>query len=213
MCIKIHYNTNMTKTTWKGQNVYKLLSAFKHLTLQVSIDGVAETFEYTRDGAYWDEVKTNWKEAFDTGINLQIASVLSAPVLIDIDRWFDFFEPYRVYVFNHKFHSDLQDYPNNSQAMLDIRTYPKHIFDRVINHAIKRFENSKNLKNIDKSINILNALRVERERNSDFFDNPNLIKKLKIKSEERDKFHLTGKKYSTLLQQVDPEIYEWYMNL
>jgi hypothetical protein len=213
MGIKIHYNTNMTKTTWKGQNVYKLLSAFKHLTLQVSIDGVAETFEYTRDGAYWDEVKTNWKEAFDTGINLQIASVLSAPVLIDIDRWFDFFEPYGVYVFNHKFHSDLQDYPNNSQAMLDIRTYPKHIFDRVINHAIKRFENSKNLKNIDKSINILNALRVERERNSDFFDNPNLIKKLKIKSEERDKFHLTGKKYSTLLQQVDPEIYEWYMNL
>ena len=213
MKIKIHYNSNMTRTTWKGNNVYQLLSSFKNLTMQVSIDGVAETFEYTRDGAKWDEVKTNWENAFATGINLQIASVLSAPVIIDIDRWFDFFEPYGVYVFNHKFHTDLQDYPNRSQGMLDIRTYPKHIFDRVIDHAIKRFEGSKNLKNIDKSITILNALRIERERNSDFFDDPELIKKLKLRAEDRDNYHLTGKRFSTLLQQIDPEIYEWYMNI
>jgi len=213
MSIKIHYNSNMTRKTWKGQNVYKFLSSFKHLSMQVSIDGVAETFEYTRDGAKWDEVKDNWQEAFNTGLNLQIASVLSAPVLIDIDRWFDFFEPYGVYVFNHKFHSDLEDYPNTSQGMLDIRTYPKHIFDRVIDHAIKRFESSTNLKNTDKSIAILNALRIERERNSDLFDDPKLIKQLKFRSESRDQHHLTGKKYSTLLQQVDPKIYEWYMNI
>ena len=213
MKIKIHYNSNMTRTTWKGNNVYQLLSTFKNLIMQVSIDGVAETFEYTRDGAKWDEVKFNWEKAFETGINLQIASVLSAPVLIDIDRWFDFFEPYGVYVFNHKFHSDLQDYPNSSQGMLDIRTYPKHIFDRVIDHAIKRFENAKNLKNTDKSIAILNALRIERERDVKFFDDPELIKKLKAKAEDRDNYHLTGKRFSTLLQQVDPEIYEWYMNI
>jgi hypothetical protein len=97
--------------------------------------------------------------------------------------------------------------------MLDIRTYPKHIFDRIIDHAIKRFENAKNLKNTDKSIAILNALRIERERNVAFFDDPELIKKLKNRAEDRDNYHLTGKRFSTLLQQVDPEIYEWYMNI
>ena len=64
--IKVHYNTNLTKSKWKNKSIPEMLSKYKRLYIEASLDGVYETFEYTRDGANWKEVEKNWQEYYNS---------------------------------------------------------------------------------------------------------------------------------------------------
>lgn len=212
--IGVHYNTNLTRITWNGKPIPEMLE-FYQPSIQASIDGTHETFEYCRDGASWESVSSNWDSYFEKlNVNRQfgIASVLSSPVIMDIDRWFDFFEPYNVTVYNHKYISHLENYPGAAQGFLDVRLFPKHIFDRIVNHAIDRFSSSK-LIGTSKSVDILKSYIHEREENIHVFENQELLRNLKSKTEYRDKFLKTNRKYSELLNIIDPEAYDWYNSL
>jgi organic radical activating enzyme len=212
--IGVHYNTNLTKLTWRGKHIPDMLE-FYQPSIQASIDGTNETFEYCRDGARWNLVSKNWDEYFkklNKNEQFGIASVLSSPVLMDIDRWFDFFEQYNVKVYNHKYICHHEAYPDAAQGFLDIRLFPQHIFDKVVNHAMNRFSNSK-LINAHKSVDIINSYVQEKETHKEFFENTDMLKKLKKNSEYRDKFNKGSKTYPELLQIINPEAYEWYMSI
>jgi organic radical activating enzyme len=92
--IFVHYNTNLTRLHWKGKIIPELLE-FYQPSIQASLDGTHETFEFCRDGASWETVSTNWKE-YHSRLNKRnqfgLSSIMSAPVLMDIDRWFEFYE-------------------------------------------------------------------------------------------------------------------------
>ena len=212
--IGVHYNTNLTRVNWNGKHIPDMLE-FYQPSIQASIDGTHETFEYCRDGGSWETVEKNWNayyEKLNKNEQFGVASVLTSPVIMDIDRWFDFFEPYNVKVYNHKYISNMELYPYGIQAFLDIKLFPKHIFDRVVNHAIDRFSNTK-LIGAAKSVDILKSYITEREANPHIFDNPEILKPIKRTTEHRDKFLLTNRKYSEVLKKIDPEAYEWYMSL
>jgi organic radical activating enzyme len=212
--IGVHYNTNLTKLTWRGKHIPDMLE-FYQPSIQASIDGTDETFEYCRDGARWNLVSKNWDEYFNKlnkNEQFGIASVLSSPVLMDIDRWFDFFGQYNVKVYNHKYICHHESYPDAAQGFLDIRLFPQHIFDKVVNHAINRFSNSK-LINAHKSVDIINSYVQEKETHKEFFENTDMLKKLKKNSEYRDTFNKGSKTYPELLQIINPEAYEWYMSI
>lgn len=210
----IHYNTNLTKLSWNGKNIPDMLE-FYQPSIQASIDGTHETFEYCRDGGKWDSVSSNWDQYYEKlNKNQQfgIASVLSSPVLMDIDRWFDFFEQYNVKIYNHKYICHHDQYPHSAQGFLDIRLFPQHIFDKVVNHAISRFENS-NMIGADKSIDIIKSYIQEKEMHKEFFEDVKLLKEIKKNNEYRDKFNKGGKTYPELLQMINPEAYEWYLSI
>lgn len=212
--IGVHYNTNLTRISWNGKHIPDMLE-FYQPSIQASIDGTNETFEYCRDGASWQSVSSNWDSYFsklNRNSQFGIASVLSSPVIMDIDRWFDFFEPYGVKVYNHKYISHFEHYPGAAQGFLDIRLFPKHIFYRIINHAIDRFSSSE-LIGCSKSIDILKSYIHEREENIDVFENQEMLRQLKKNTEYRDQFLKTPRKYSELLKIIDPEAYEWYMSI
>jgi hypothetical protein len=212
--IRVHYNTNMTKSLWKGKSIPQLLE-FHQPSIQASIDGTHETFEYTRDGGKWDEVSKNWHDFF-TVLNKNkqsgVATVLSAPVIFDIDRWFEFFEPYNPIIYNHKYLCDERSYPQGAQSFLDIRLFPKEICERVVNHAIKRFEGS-NLRGKERTVSVLQSYIVERENMKVLFENQHMLKEIKKKTEYRDKFLKTNRQFKELLKIIDIEAYNWYINL
>jgi len=212
--IGVHYNTNLTKLTWRGKHIPDMLE-FYQPSIQASIDGTNETFEYCRDGARWNLVSKNWDEYFkklNKNEQFGIASVLSSPVLMDIDRWFDFFGQYNVKVYNHKYICHHESYPDAAQGFLDIRLFPQHIFDKVVNHAMNRFSNSK-LINAHKSVDIINSYVQEKETHKEFFENTDMLKKLKKNSEYRDTFNKGSKTYPELLQIINTEAYEWYTSI
>ena len=212
--LRIHYNTNLTRLFWKGNHIPSLLE-FYQPSIQASIDGTHETFEYCRDGGKWGSVEVNWNQYYEK-LNKKkqfgIASVLSAPVLMDIDRWFDFFGKYDVTIYNHKYMCDINTYPDSVQGMLDVRLLPKNIFDRVVGHAIDRFKTC-GMPGAEISISYLESYITEREQNLSVFDNRHYLRVIKNNTLRRDQFLKTKRPFHELLQIIDSEAYEWYMNL
>ena len=92
--VTLRYNTNLSRVSYKGIELFDLLPHFKHVNLCASIDGAGEVGEYIRTGLKWDE----WLENFKKGIPLiekygndaMVFDVtLTTPGLFDLKRLFD----------------------------------------------------------------------------------------------------------------------------
>lgn len=212
--VSVLYNTNMTKLVWKGKEIPELLEFYQPI-IRASIDGVAETFDYCRDGANWAEVKTNW-DAYYKKLNVNnqmgVSAVLSAPVMMDIDRFLNFFEQYNITMYNHKYIVDADSYPYGSGGFLDIRLFPKHICDRIVNQAVDRFSKS-SLPGAESSISIVKTYIQERDDRAEYFSNVRLLKEIKARTRYRNQFLKTPRPFEELLKLIDTEAYEWYMSL
>jgi organic radical activating enzyme len=74
----IHYNTNGTQLP--NDEIFEMLSKFKHVEVAFSIDDVGEQFEYQRHPAKWKEVNLNikqWKDKNPGNIDFQICSTVN----------------------------------------------------------------------------------------------------------------------------------------
>jgi hypothetical protein len=58
----VRYNTNLSRTSYKGINLYDLLPHFKYVNVSASVDGVGENVEYVRHGLDWDKWLINFKD-------------------------------------------------------------------------------------------------------------------------------------------------------
>jgi hypothetical protein len=209
--IFVHYNTNLTRLHWKGNIIPELLE-FYQPSIQASLDGTHETFEFCRDGASWETVSTNWKE-YHSRLNKRnqfgLSSIMSAPVLMDIDRWFEFYEPYDPELHSHKLFNHINRH--TQQGFLDIRLYPQHIFDRIIDHAIKRFEDC-SLRGKERTIAILKSYKLDKDNNPIYSD-PEAIKLMKKNWQYREKFLLGKHTFESLTAIIDPEVRDWYLSI
>ena len=115
-------------------------------------------------------------------------------------------------MYNHKYLCDERSYPQGAQSFLDIRLFPKEICERVVNHAIKRFEKC-NLRGRERTVSVLQSYIDERENMKVLFENEHMLKEIKKKTEYRDKFLKTNRQFKELLKIIDIEAYNWYMNL
>jgi len=167
--IHMFYNTNLTRLYWKNKFIPTLLKKFKP-RIQASIDGTHEVFEFIRDGAKWDKIKYNWDQYYKhlyegqglTG--LTITPVMTSLLLFNITKWIAYCEKN----FNCEFSVHKYIAGDTSTNLLDIKFFPKHIFDRVIDNAIEEFKKTKiNFRN--DNIDILKAHRIEREENTEHY--------------------------------------------
>jgi len=62
----VRYNTNLSRTSFKGTNLYDLLPHFKGVQICASIDGIGDIVEYVRHGIKWEQ----WFENFQSGLFL-----------------------------------------------------------------------------------------------------------------------------------------------
>jgi organic radical activating enzyme len=209
--IFVHYNTNLTRLHWKDKLIPELLE-FYQPSIQASLDGTHETFEFCRDGASWKTVSTNWKE-YHSRLNKRnqfgLSSIMSAPVLMDIDRWFEFYEPYDPELHSHKLFNHINR--DTMQGFLDIRLYPQHIFDRIVDHAIKRFEEC-SLRGKERTIAILKSYKLDKITNPIYSD-PEIIKLMKKNWQYREKFLLGKHTFESLTAIIDPEVRDWYLSI
>ena len=60
--VTVRYNTNLSRISYKGINLYDLLPYFKHVQLSASIDGIGEIVEYVRHGIKWEQWFDNFKQ-------------------------------------------------------------------------------------------------------------------------------------------------------
>lgn len=92
--VVVRYNTNLSRVSWKGTNLYDLLKHFKHVNISASIDGTGKVVEYVRDGIKWDRWLKNFKDGLflkdlygDAGIVLDVT--ITSPGLFAMKDLFD----------------------------------------------------------------------------------------------------------------------------
>ena len=217
--IKVHYNTNLTKSKWKNKSIPEMLSKYKRLYIEASLDGVYETFEYTRDGANWKEVEQNWQEYYNSDCDMRITTVLSAPVIFDIDRYMNYWDNYPgLNIGVHQYHSQTLNngfFNPKSWKSLATNFYPDDIIIPQLEYAIKRIKKSKTtiatFEN-GRAIQILQEYIKEKRKYSKEYSKMENLMLAKDSSETRDDFHKTTR-LSNILKIVNTEAYEWYESI
>lgn len=206
--IDIYYSTNLTKLTWKNTIIPVALSKY-NVSIFASIDGTGDTFDYTRDGARWDDVKHNFIQYYDNlnhKSQLAITTVLSAPVIFDIKSYLDFFKNYNV-----KFSPNrLETAPGN---LLDIRSFPLEIAEPAILYAIELLNGfSEQRTGIDRVIGILSSYLEEKKSNT-AFDDMTLLHQSKNFLTARDQHLTNSSSYGDLLKLLNTDAYNWYNSI
>jgi hypothetical protein len=86
------YNTNLSRTTYKGVDLYKdILAHLRDWQICASIDGTGAVGEYIRTGLKWDEWLQNYKDAQAIQTNdrqMRLDFTLTLPGLFEIENMF-----------------------------------------------------------------------------------------------------------------------------
>lgn len=224
--ISIMYNTNLTRSKWKGESVYKKLSKFKGLSIVASIDGVGNTYNYIRQKADWSTVEKNIKDhsqarsdnliASATGRHIDIQIVLTNLWILHGTQFLDFFE--RVYDGNVFFQClrllyNMHDKDGNkavasTPATLAPEFLPKEIMlpaiDKVLEHPLCKngvFDTSE-LKLIHQSI----------DKDNNNFSNTH-APYLKRHLSWWDSLRNDGLSFGSVLKETNTEAWLWYNSL
>lgn len=208
--IKMHYNTNLTRLKWKNKSIPKMLEPFQP-SIQASLDGCFETIEYTRDGCTWKDIENNWKEyhsVLNKNQQMGVATVLSAPVLFDIDRYINFFGPYDPFLHPHYMYTRLDDV-SACPGFLDLRWYPKDIFYDTVEKA-KREMIASGMRNSEKWVQVLNAYEKEYK---DKVVTEDELRILKGSQQYRELFLNVPRRLDELYDITNPAAAEWIRSL
>jgi hypothetical protein len=92
--VTVRYNTNLSRTTYKGINLYELLPHFKNVNMCCSQDATGDVAEYIRSGLKWNEWLTNFKNGIFLndlyGMNGMVIDVtLTLPGMLDMKNLID----------------------------------------------------------------------------------------------------------------------------
>lgn len=90
----IRYNTNLSRISYKGVNLYDLLPNFKRVNLCASIDGTGRIVEFVRTGIVWENWLSNFKQGlFLNGLfgndGMVMDLTITTPGLFSIKDLFD----------------------------------------------------------------------------------------------------------------------------
>lgn len=198
--IQMFYNTNMTKLERNGRLIPEILAKFD-TTIWTSMDGIERTFEYCRDGGTWEKIRGNWLEYKKYVPKSGITAVLSAPVLMDIEKLVNFLEEHQASMFNHEYA------PNDYINLMDIRLWPQHLFDEIIDNA-EQILTKTSLQGKEYTLSILDKYREEKKT----FPVPDYAF-VKQQIQKRDKFLRYEISFENLLKHIHENAYEWYSNI
>jgi hypothetical protein len=200
------YSTNLTKVTYKNISIPETLGKL-NTTLNASIDGVEETFEFTRDGASWSEARSNFEMYYAQLSNrdyskVGIATVISAPVIFDLQRFLDFVKNYDVSLCSFRLQGDHYNF-------LDIRNFHDDVKIPALNNAISLARNyTGKINGVETLISILESYLGERYDLS-----INKLQTGKWRTLKRDQFLTRTKSYGDLLKLLNTDAYNWYNSI
>lgn len=217
--INLYYNTNLTKSTWKGENVYEYLK-FLNPIIHASLDGVGSTFNFVRAGADWEIVKNNFDYAHNNLASIYcgnytfgIQPVILSHNIFSIDEFLSFFEQYPNIMMQpmplmRMFPEKAISYYNAYPGFLDPIEFPEEIMIPAINRAIERVKSS-TLKGAEKCLPILENYKEEikiHRKNAE---------ELEIWSYASTKVmeEFSNVSLNSLLKEINTEAWIWYNGL
>jgi len=90
--VYVRYNTNLSRTSFKGTKLFDLLPQFQDWQICSSLDGTGEVGEYIRDGLNYKQWLDNFKEGLAvarTSREMRLDYTITMPGLLEIKNMFD----------------------------------------------------------------------------------------------------------------------------
>lgn len=133
--IKIHYTTN--GTVFPDEEFWDIWKKFRHIDIQISIDGIGEKFEYLRYPAKWQTVQENVRryQEYSDCIQISISHTVSWLNILDLQNFIDWCrdnnlpDPYIGMVSN-------PDYLNVKSLPIGIKKMIRESFDDTAHHEV-----------------------------------------------------------------------------
>lgn len=138
--VTVRYNTNLSRTSFKGINLYDLLPHFKKVNVSASIDGTDEIVEYVRHGIKWEQWLNNFKQGLflnelygDDGMVLDIT--ITSPGLFSMKNLFDLALELNVKSYIKK------TFAFDSSIIMSPSMIPRNILNQIIDDNIDYMKN------------------------------------------------------------------------
>ena len=90
--VYVRYNTNLSRTSFKGTKLFDLLPHFQDWQICSSLDGTGEVGEYIRDGLNYKQWLNNFKEGLavaKTSREMRLDYTITMPGLLELKNMFD----------------------------------------------------------------------------------------------------------------------------
>ena len=90
--VYVRYNTNLSRTSFKGIKLFDLLPQFQDWEICSSLDGTGEVGEYIRDGLNYEQWLRNFKEGMavaKTAREMRLDYTITMPGLLELKNMFD----------------------------------------------------------------------------------------------------------------------------
>jgi hypothetical protein len=90
--VYVRYNTNLSRTSFKGTKLFDLLPEFQDWQICSSLDGTGEVGEYIRDGLNYEQWLRNFKEGLavaKTSREMRLDYTITMPGLLELKNMFD----------------------------------------------------------------------------------------------------------------------------
>jgi organic radical activating enzyme len=209
--VTIRYNTNLSRVSYKGINLYDLLPHFKNVNLAASIDGTSEIVEYVRSGIKWDTWLSNFKQGLflkeiynDDAIVFDLT--LTAPGLFSVKELFDL-----------AIELDVKTYIKttfafDSKIVMSPLSFPKNILTPIIDDILEYIEPK-----LTQKTQIYKESLIDLKNRKSFDETyPDYNTGLKIGKERLNKtdiFRKDEEKYDNILKKHNIEAYEWWKSI
>jgi len=135
--VYIRYNTNLSRTSYKGQNIYEMLPKFQDWQICASIDGTGEVGEYIRDGLDYAQWLQNFKQGVSiakTSREMRLDYTITMPGLLELKNMFDLSKELNVQILTKVMFTFSND------EIFSPLSLPKELLHEIIDDALKYIE-------------------------------------------------------------------------
>jgi len=205
----LRYNSNLSRVSYKGKNLYDYLPHFKDWMMCASMDGTGEIAEFIRTGLHWE----TWLDNFKQGLALPggnekmiIDLTITGPGMFSLKELFDLSLELDVRIetkIMFAFHADI---------MFTAMAWPREILNEMIDDLLSYMVP----KSTHKQMSLVNTLRAMKTRQTHAEAYPDIYQQSAK----------NGKGWMSKLEEIrpddrsiasiyaaNPKLLEWWNNL
>lgn len=135
--VYVRYNTNLSRTSFKGIKLFDLLPQFQDWQICSSLDGTGEVGEYIRDGLNYEQWLGNFKEGLavaKTSREMRLDYTITMPGLLELKKMFDLSRELDTEILTKVMFTFSND------EILSPLSLPKHLLETLIDEALDYME-------------------------------------------------------------------------
>ena len=135
--VYVRYNTNLSRTSFKGIKLFDLLPKFQDWQICSSLDGTGEVGEYIRDGLNYEQWLKNFKEGLavaKTSREMRLDYTITMPGLLELKNMFDLSRELNTEILTKVMFTFSDD------EILSPLALPKELLQNIIDEALAYME-------------------------------------------------------------------------